>query len=104
MPAFTKGKWSYADVSTPYEQHFIIGTVDKTGTFYAHASTKTEADAKLITAAPDMYKLLQSVLDGSAFEFDIHGHLIFTTKKADEFRKVLKRIDGTETNSHDAHA
>ena len=102
MPDFTKEKWVYADVSTPYEQNFIIGTLDPNGVFYAFGSARNEANARFITAAPDMYRLMKSVVDGSAFEYDIHGHIIFTTKKADEFRKVLKLIeDGKEDKTHE---
>ena len=63
MLAFTKGKWVYADVSTPYEQNFIIGTLDPNGVFFAHGSARNEADARLSTAAPDMYRTLVKILD-----------------------------------------
>jgi len=108
MPAFTKGKWSYADVSTPYEQHFIIGTVDKTGTFHAHASTKTEADARLFSAAPDLYSLMWLALSYMYDYRETSTNMAFKhmlTRDIQRIEDLLRRIDlSQETTSHDAHA
>ncbi len=111
MPAFTKGKWSYADVSTPYEQHFIIGTVDKTGTFYAHASTKTEADARLFAAAPELYEAVCDLLDyayealhWAGEENEIHGKAPRILRDIQEYQELLVRIDGKEATGHDTDA
>lgn len=85
MLAFTKGKWVYADVSTPYEQNFIIGTLDPNGVFFAHGSARNEADARLSVAAPDMYRTLLKILDDTQ-----NGQ--FASES--EIIALLDRIDG----------
>ena len=100
MPAFTQGHWVFGTfkpfgIQIDGETYIVKG-------YSVHAKKEHIAlvhdfcDARLIAAAPELYSLLKSVVDGSAFEVDIHGHYIFTTKKAEEFRKILARIDGKE--------
>lgn len=85
MLAFTKGKWVYADVSTPYEQNFIIGTLDPNGVFFAHGSARNEADARLSVAAPDMYRTLVKILDDTQNgQFADENELIALLNSIDE--------------------
>lgn len=95
MPAFTQGTWKVnAHAPKGFTHADMDNIISADGNYIA--SVQKEADARLIAAAPELYWLVKSVLDGSAFEYDIHGHYIFTPKKADEFRNILKRIDGKE--------
>ncbi len=98
MPAFTKGKWKVnAHAPEGFCHPDKVNIISADGEYIA--SVQNDADARLIVAAPELYWLVKSVVDGSAFEVDIHGHYIFTTKKAEEFRKILNRIDGKEAES-----
>ncbi len=97
MPDFTPGPWVIEDYGVGIFS--LSGDCSIVDLAEANSDKEKIANARLIAAAPDMYWLLKSVLDGSAFEVDIHGHYIFTTKKAEEFRKILNRIDGKEAES-----
>ena len=101
MPAFTKGEWKIGDTNCILGiPIFAEGSAFRVAILEGYVPKKeNEANARLIAAAPELYSLLKSVVDGSAFEVDIHGHYIFTTKKADEFRNILKRIDGKEVSA-----
>lgn len=81
MPDFTKGIWCYSDVSTPYEQNFIIGTLDPNGVFFPFGSARNEADARFITAAPDMYNFIRTLYELLAIP---------------AAKQILDRIDGKE--------
>ncbi len=95
MLDFTKGIWRYADVSTPYEQNFIIGTLDPNGVFYALGSARNETNARLITAAPDMYNFIRTLYELLTNpEDDEEGlSLGFIPEAA---KQILDRIDGKE--------
>ncbi len=59
MPEFTKGKWDFIEwpVSSDKEekQKYLIGSPERAIGFIFH-----KADARLIVAVPEMYKLLKA--------------------------------------------
>ena len=92
MTEFTKGKWVYDEpfvVIFSHETCEVIAHVQGAGTGSCFCSTQEgQANARLIAAAPEMYKALifamVSLRDGDA-------HLqIF----ADNIHELLARIDG----------
>ena len=94
--------WSY-EAKRPQGGIILISLLangEKIGLLYGLDKT-IEEYARLIIAAPDMYRLMKSVVDFdyTAFKFDTNGNLIFTREKYDEFRDLLVRIDGEEANS-----
>ena len=95
MLAFTKGKWVYADVSTPYEQNFIIGTLDPNGVFFAHGSARNEADARLSVAAPDMYNFIRTLYELLTNPEDDEEGLSFRFIP-EAAKQILEYIDGKE--------
>ena len=101
MSEFTKGKWNFLEwpVSPDKEekQKYLIGSPERAVGFIFH-----KANARLIANAPEMYKLMKSVVDFDygAFKFDTEGNLVFTREKYDEFRDLLTRIDGKESDKN----
>ena len=80
MPDFTKGKWNYEK-----NQGYPFYNVFREGSSQYLASVNTEANARLIAAAPEMYNALKCV----------NGLL-----KDPRITGLLARIDGKE-NSHE---
>ena len=87
MSKFTAGKWTYDTPSgcVHCEGKLIADVAGAGGTNYRHA--KGEANARLITAAPEMYRLLKSVANYKPdFVWDVVFHA----------QELLARIDGEE--------
>ena len=103
MSNFTKDKWKYDEhLGIVHTENRSIASVYEAGNTACFTHTpEGQANARLIAAAPDMYRLMKSVVDFdyTAFKFDTNGNLIFTREKYDEFRDLLVRIDGEEANS-----
>ena len=104
MPEFTQGKWIYDEpfgVIFSEETCAVIANVQGAGTGSCFCLTQEgQANARLIANAPEMYRLMKSVVDfdHTAFKFDTDGNLVFTREKYDEFRDLLARIDGKESD------
>ena len=106
MSEFTKGKWEAGQLLDGSNQWIIItnrGTPDEhiaaviQGCYKVIAPMQleplleqTEANARLIAAAPEMYKLLKIVGFGSCDD---------CMPMLDAARKLLARIDGKEENT-----
>ena len=109
MLQFTKGKWFFYWYHTKAEKHKRIkvaagvkvseGAI-KTIATVSGTDAESRANARLIANAPEMYRLMKSVVDfdHTAFKFDTDGNLVFTREKYDEFRDLLARIDGKESD------
>ena len=81
MSEFTQGKWKVV-----YYEPDFVAIVDEDN----EPIQLTEANARLIAAAPDMYKLLKVVGFGSCDD---------CMPMLDAARKLLARIDGTEADA-----
>ena len=86
MSKFTKGKWKVK------YSHMIQGIFDEDD----DPVELNEANARLIAAAPEMYRLLKilSSINEPVNEERFDDLLL----AVDEVRKVLSRIDGEEDN------
>lgn len=84
---FTKGEWAVnAHYGCIHSGETLIARV---ANFSEVASTpETEANARLIAHAPEMYKLLKAVAN---YKPDTVWDVVFTAKE------LLARIDGKET-------
>ena len=95
MSKFTAGKWIYY---SPYENDIREGLKDcdifsvqgNIGHFIGTIST--EEDARLITAAPELYELVMDELRGEA------GGILSFAREA-KIKAVLNRIDSKEANN-----
>ena len=87
MSEFTSGKWIYDAPSgcVHSEGKLIADVAGAGGTNYRHA--KGEANARLIAAAPEMYRLLKSVAN---YKPDFVWDVVF------QAQELLARIDGEE--------
>lgn len=94
MPEFTKGKWDFIEwpVSSDKEekQKYLIGSPERAIGFIFH-----KADARLIVAVPEMYKLLKDFINSDA-ETDSAEYQLLQTVAAE----VLNNINGKDTG-HD---
>lgn len=94
MSKFTPGKWIYYppsenDMREGLEDCTILSTQGIIGHFIGTIST--EADARLIVAAPELYKMLREELIPSS---DYGGML--SLSREGKVRALLARIDGEE--------
>ncbi len=97
MLDFTKGKW----VSERGYVHLAENYLKGIAVVYRLGDDEEEkANGRLIAAAPEMYRLMKSVVDfdHTAFKFDTDGNLVLTREIYDEFRDLLARIDGKESD------
>ena len=94
MTEFTKGKRVYDEpfgVIFSHETCEVIAHVQGAGTGSCFCSTQEgQANARLIAAAPDMYKLLKVIGFGSCDD---------CMPMLDAARKLIARIDGKEENT-----
>lgn len=97
MSNFTKGKWVYDELfGVVYNDDTcaVIATVQGAGTgscFYL--SPEGQANARLIAAAPELYRLLKEELIPTS---DYGGILSFSREA--KVKELLARIDGKEDN------
>ena len=111
MAEFTKGRWKAVSLDGSYNYAIIAikqNSQEKVVAFMLRpdADEKTmratpnakecTANAHLIAAAPEMYRLLEEEVSGRAWNWDIHGCAIITENYIDERRKLLDLIDGKE--------
>ena len=88
MSKFTGGEWKY--LQSPLrglggdEQWYLIGSPERAVGFIRH-----EEDAKLIAAAPEMYRLLESIVS----LLSVHS---YSQGEAVKIHQLLARIDGEE--------
>ena len=85
MSKFTPGEWIVKELLSSWGV-FAVNEGERTGV----ADCLEYADARLIAAAPEMYRLLQNFCYPEE-PFDAR-----IAKKCDEVRELLKRIDGEE--------
>ncbi len=87
MSKFTQGKWEHGTHSikaiTPEE------TIGIAFVYKANSQEETEANARLITAAPEMYRLLESIVS----LLSVHS---YSQGEAVKIHQLLARIDGEE--------
>ncbi|MBQ3455814.1 MAG: hypothetical protein IJG36_05205 [Synergistaceae bacterium] len=97
MSGFTKGKWIYYppsenDIREGLENYDILSIQERTGHFrkigHCIGTTYTEANARLIVAAPEMYELLKVWT-----QIQAQPTLMNAQENA---RKLLSCIDGKE--------
>ena len=82
MSKFTQGEWKVVKLFEIEEEHGIpIATVDK------RLNREAKANARLIAAAPEMYELLESLVDILLVHF-------YSQDKAIRIVNLLARIDG----------
>ena len=87
MPNFTKGEWECWK-----HEKYPFWYVGRKGSERFLASVDKEANARLIAAAPDMYRLLRLCLPELGFSSG--------TGNRERVKALLARIDGKE-DSHD---
>lgn len=94
MSKFTAGEWKYVQafgVVYNEDTSAVIASVRGAGTGSCFCLTQEgQANARLIAAAPEMYRLLQNFCYPEE-PFDAR-----MAKKCDEVWELLKRIDGEE--------
>lgn len=100
MSLYSKGTWE-AVYYGPCEPHFFIGTRDKTGSFHFVAYTIKEENARLITAAPELYEAVCDLLDYAYEALHLAGGENETRGKAprilreiQEYQQLIDRING----------
>lgn len=100
MSENTPTHWGYVSCD---DGHYLICTdrvpvTDTNSTARVIGTAKDKDTAVLMAAAPDMYKLMKSVVDfdHTAFKFDTNGNLVFTREKYNEFHDLITEIDGKE--------
>ena len=82
MPKFSQGEWKCNFEDNKY----ILGSNSEVlGELYFITPEETEANARLIAAAPEMYQHLKLILNG---EFS-----------SDDVEQLLARIDGEEVKA-----
>ena len=87
MSKFTKGKWQCDFEESKYIfccDGDVLGEV-----YFTTSDEETEANARLIAAAPEMYELLENLVD------ILLSHL-YSEDKAIRIVDLLARIDGEE--------
>ena len=85
MSKFTSGKWDYLQSGLgDDEQWYLVGSPERAVGFIRH-----EEDAKLIAAAPEMYRLLESIVS----LLSVHS---YSQGEAVKIHQLLARIDGEE--------
>ena len=94
MSKFTPGKWIYYppsenDIREGLEDCTILSTQGRIGHFIGTIST--EADARLIAAAPELYEMLREEL----IPISDYGGILSFSREA-KVHKLLARIDGEE--------
>ena len=103
MGTFTQGEWKYSQKENKTSHKITITCEDSDIAFLLkHVPELSEAlktSARLIAAAPEMYRLLKEEVSGRAWNWDIHGCAIITENYIDERRKLLDLIDGKEAKS-----
>ena len=95
MSKFTKGQWMLDDSPDEYNGNIVIydpdgsyiGIARNKGLDYIDFKTEAQANARLIAAAPEMYKLLTAVAN---YKPDIIWDVVSHAKE------LLLRIDGKE--------
>ena len=91
MSDFAKGKWAYDPTNGVIHKDgkLIAEVAGAGGSNYLH--DRGQANARLIAAAPEMYKLLKEELIPTS---DYGGILSFSREA--KLRKLFARIDGKE--------
>mgnify|MGYP003137530943 CR=1 FL=1 len=86
---FTPGPWELVQ-----ERDYLNIQETKTNLIVAQFCSVSEANARLIAAAPEMYKILREVLIDYKSDAKIEGRDLPLTGKI--IREVLAKVDGGE--------
>ena len=101
MSNFTQEPWKLLPPAFPHAPYTIQTTVHETGpgcwACETIASVDSEANGRLIAAAPEMYELLQTIYDEAPILVG-NSELDDFVAAIHEIRNLLARIDGEASN------
>ena len=93
---FTKGEWNHNIIEL---EDFGIAAISNQSKIIAQCnlngklSEEVKANARLISAAPEMYEQLSSIIDGTAFDKETG---LILAHRLEEIRKVLNKAVGSD--------